>query len=176
MEEVWKEIKWYEWKYHVSNMGNVKSINFNNTWKCKNLSPWNNTHWYLYVVLCKSWKTKPFKIHRLVAQAFIPNKEKKEQVNHINWDRSDNELKNLEWSTPKENIVHSYINLWNKKRSGVEHHNSREVLQYSRDKSFIRKWWSMSDVQRILWIHVSSIWSCCKWKLITAWGFIWRYN
>ncbi len=111
MKEVWKNVKGYEGRYQISNLGRVKSLIAPNGKPVeKILKPGVSPQGYLFVSLCKNYKTKSFRIHRLVAQAFIPNLEDKPQVNHKNGIKSDNKVSNLEWSTPKENTKHAFEN------------------------------------------------------------------
>ena len=115
MDEIWKPIEGYEDLYQVSSYGRVKSND--RTEICKNglvrfregkiLKPHQNYNGYLWVSLCKNDKRKKNKIHRLVAQAFIPNINNKPQVNHIDGNKHNNNLKNLEWVTSKENMEHA---------------------------------------------------------------------
>lgn len=101
MIEEWKDIEDYP-NYQVSSMGRIKSLNYNKTGKEKimKVTPCNG---YFNLTLCKDGKTKQFQIHRLVAQAFIPNPENKPEIDHINTDRTDNRVENLRWVTHKEN-------------------------------------------------------------------------
>ena len=80
MEE-WRDIKGYEGKYQVSNLGRVRSLNFNKTGKIKELS-YAKRRGYLGVTLFKDKKSKTFAVHRLVAKMFIPNPNNYPQVNH----------------------------------------------------------------------------------------------
>ncbi len=82
MEEEWRDIKEYEGRYQISNYGRVKSLKFNKTNKKKILNLIVNKYGYIYVGLIKKGKRKNFYIHRLVAEAFIPNPENKPEVNH----------------------------------------------------------------------------------------------
>ena len=102
MEE-WKDIPAYQGKYQVSNLGNVKSLNYNRTGKEKILKPVKGGDNYLHVYLCKNGKQKNIKIHRLVAEAFIPKTDGKEFVDHIDGDRQNNNVNNLRWCTQAEN-------------------------------------------------------------------------
>ena len=112
MKEIRKDLKNYEWKYQISNLGRVKSLNYHNTYKEWILSPKDNTHWYKFVWLSKNNKVKNIKIHRLVAEAFLGNPYKKPQVNHVDGIRSNNVLSNLERATGSENMRHAIDILW----------------------------------------------------------------
>ena len=109
MEEIWKDIKGYEGHYQISNTGKVKSLHFNiATQKQETILKQSET-WggYLRVGLTKDRKPKLFAVHRLVAEAFIPNIENKPVVDHINGDRADNRVENLRWCTHSENSRNS---------------------------------------------------------------------
>ena len=104
--------------YQISNFGRVKSlkrtvIRKNNrpyTEKEKILNQYNHKKGYKYVCLCKEGKAKSIKTHRLVAETFIPNIFNKEQVNHIDYDKTNNTVTNLEWVTNRENYEHARKN------------------------------------------------------------------
>ena len=110
MEE-WEDIEGYEGIYQVSNLGRVKSLNYNRTKKEKILKPQLHRKGYLYVVLYKEGKGRHYKIHRLVAQAFIPNPENKPEVNHKDEDKTNNKVENLEWTTRRENCNYGTRNM-----------------------------------------------------------------
>ena len=97
MEE-WRDIKGYEGKYQVSNLGRVRSLNFNKTGKIKELS-YAKRRGYLGVTLFKDKKPKTFAVHRLVAEMFIPNPNNYPQVNHKDENKLNNNVENLEWCT-----------------------------------------------------------------------------
>ena len=109
--EIWKKIKGFE-NYEISNLGRVKS---NNLKKEKILKFRITKTGYYRVMLQKNCFKKELLVHRLVAEAFIPNKENKKEVNHIDLNKSNNRVENLEWTTRSENIAHSYLNGRNKK-------------------------------------------------------------
>lgn len=106
MIEEWKDIKWYEGLYQVSNLGRVKRLK-GRYMKCdKILKGYEDEFGYIRLNLSKNSKTKNITLHRLVAQAFIPNAENKPQVNHMDEDKTNNVVSNLEWVTAKENVNH----------------------------------------------------------------------
>jgi hypothetical protein len=102
--EVWKNI--FN-DYAISNIGNLKSLKYG---KEKLLKLQKDEKGYLKANLLINGKAVRCRIHRLVAMAFIPNTENKEQVNHINGVKDDNRVENLEWATNLENIRHAYKN------------------------------------------------------------------
>ena len=117
MKEIWKDIKGYEGLYKISNLGNVlrcKKIKIDSKGRKRIfedliLKANINKNGYKYVNLHNK-KKQAYKIHRLVAQTFIPNQENKPQVNHIDGNKENNRVDNLEWVTGKENIRHAYKN------------------------------------------------------------------
>lgn len=103
MEELWKSIEGYEGLYEVSNFGNVKSITRN-----KVMKPGSHKFGYRYVILYKEGSNKSVLVHRLVADAFIPKISGEEDVNHIDGNKSNNCVENLEWVSKSENMKHAY--------------------------------------------------------------------
>ena len=181
---MWKSIVGFEWLYEVSNLWNIKSLPkyyYKERILAKNISKW-----YSYIKFRKINKTYSFSIHRLVAQAFIPNPENKKEVNHINWIKDDNRIENLEWCTRSENLKHRFKELWQKSnflkynkwlwKKWIEHYASKQVLQYSISWEFIKEFWSQKEAERETWIFATNISSCCKWKYNKTWWFIWRYK
>ena len=110
--EIWKDCVGYEGKYQVSNLGNVRSISNNKgTYQERLLSqrqtPTSN---YLYVNFTVKDVTTHHSVHRLVAKAFIANPSNKATVNHIDGNKLNNNVCNLEWNTYSENLKHAYAN------------------------------------------------------------------
>ena len=102
--EIWKNITNYEGLYQVSNLGRVRNVK-----RDRQIKPCINDMGYYRVVLTKDKKPKDFKVHRLVAIHFIDNPLNNPVINHINGDKGDNTMNNLEWVTHRENICHGFI-------------------------------------------------------------------
>ena len=102
LNEIFKDIENYEGLYQVSNLGNIKSLHCN---KERIMKPTirSNNYQYYFVGLLKNGKRKYFAVHRLVAMAFIPNPNNYEQVDHLDGNKLNNNVDNLEWVSPKEN-------------------------------------------------------------------------
>lgn len=126
-DEIWKPIKGYEGLYEVSNLGRVKSLDRFVNASIKNqkqvlkqgkiLKPYKDIRGYLKVSLSKENKRTIKFVHRLVSEAFIPNINNLSQVNHIDGNKVNNHIENLEWCSCKENINHAWaIGLINRKR------------------------------------------------------------
>jgi hypothetical protein len=101
-KEIWKPIDNYL-NYMVSNFGRIKNINYRGTGKTKFIKGTKHNN-YTYITLSKNNKLKAYLLHRLVAEAFIPNPENKPCINHKDCNRQNNRADNLEWCTQKENI------------------------------------------------------------------------
>ena len=148
-----KDIKNYEGLYAITPEGEVYSYKSK-----KFLKPWVNQKGYLKVDLWKNGKMKHYRIHRLVAEAYIPNPDNLPQVDHIDGNKMHNFLNNLQWITNRDNV-----------RKG----RNKPVLQYDLDGNFIREWECTSDVGR----EVSgNICDCLKGRHKTACGYIWKYK
>ena len=186
MQEIWKDIEGYEGLYQVSNIGNVKSLSFgarnihkSNVQKLLKLSPTNCG--YYKVQLYKNGKAKMMYVHRLVATAFIPNPERKPQINHIDGNKANNTSSNLEWVSCSENQRHAIRNGLREPspmlgRTGSDNPNSKAILQYDHFGNFIKEWSGISEAARVLNIGASSISACLCGINKTAYGSIWRYK
>ncbi len=109
-KEIWKDIPNYEGLYQVSNRGSVKVLPKNANRKEKILKPNMKYPGYFYLNLVKNRQSRHYTIHRLVALTFIPNPENKKEVNHIDANKLNNLIPNLEWCTRQENIRHRDLN------------------------------------------------------------------
>ena len=116
MEEIWKDIEGYEGYYQISSLGRVKSLarpryikNYPQIFPERILKLHNTKHGYKQIRLSVHRDVKIFKVHRLVANAFIPNPENKPCVNHIDGKKDNNIIANLEWVTQSENSIHAII-------------------------------------------------------------------
>lgn len=192
MSEYRVDIKWYEWLYQASNMWKIR-------WLDRKLSNWHirkgktlafntNKFWYNLVHLCKNNTLKKISVHRLVAQAFIPNLNNKPTINHKDWNRQNNIVDNLERATHWENTRHSYRELWrkpsywmlgrvwwNKWKIWILNPKSKKVIQYSLDWNIIRQWDSVSDIHRELWFNAWHISAVCRWERYRCGWYIWKY-
>ena len=102
--EIWQQIDGYP-DYQISNLGRVKSFKWG---KEKILNPFTNSHGYKNIRLSLNGVSKVSKVHRLVALAFIPNPENHRIINHIDGDKCNNNVANLQWTTPSENTQHAF--------------------------------------------------------------------
>lgn len=178
-KEIWKNIKEYEGIYQVSNLGRVKRIgsyrNQTKEWTSDRiLKACRKDNDYLFVTLSQNGIPSRKYIHRLVAQAFIPNPEAKETVNHIDLNRTNNDVSNLEWNTYKENNAHALAIMKKNGKNKRNQTDSKPVMQFNLIGDFIREYPSTREVQRQTGIY--GVEKVCNGQRKTAGGFIWVYK
>lgn len=172
--EIWKDVVGYEGYYEVSNLGNVRSVT--RVKKGKQLKPIERRHGYLAVQLHGKGGNergfKAFSIHRLVAEAFISNPNNYPEVNHIDEDKSNNRVDNLEWVTHKQNmnsgtIIESF--------EGRKSHRAKPIIQYDREGNMIAEFDSASDAGKKLGIDYRNIQNSL-YKGQMAYGYYWKFK
>lgn len=170
MKETWRTIFNYP-NYEISNNGKVRNI------KSKLIKKYATTHnGYFRVQLLNYSGGKCFMVHRLVAEAFIPNPNNLPQVNHIDGNKQNNSVENLEWCTCSYNINEAFkMGLC---KTSKNHYRSKKVIQYDLDGNIIKKWDCITDAIKILNLGKSAnsaITVALKDNTKTAYGFKWKY-
>lgn len=182
MEEIWKDIVGYEGLYQVSNIGNVRSLNWKNCGYAKNL--WLKPHnkGYYQVELVKNKKKKTFVVHRLVSIAFIPNPENLPCVNHKDENKQNNCVENLEWCDYKYNNRYS-MNLHPERYNGLHRKSTPKygkrkcysIVQVSLNGEIVREWENSRTIFLETGMSDWSISECCRGNRKTAYGYKWQY-
>jgi len=185
IEEIWKDIAGYEGYYQVSNLGNVRSLDrkidhglYYSTVKGKSMPIRLNKKGYPKVALTKGTVFKQPFIHRLVCIAFVPNPENKPQVNHIDGNKLNNHVSNLEWVTNLENTRHSYKYLNRAERmpkAGPKHPSNRPVNQYDLNGNLLGTFYSATKAGKDLNLRLLGIARCARGERKTYAGFKWEY-
>lgn len=191
MNEMWKNVPGYERYYQISNLGNIRSkdrLTRNNRCrfikKGKILKPQPNSNGYLRIYLVKDGSPKKyFFIHRLVALAFVENRDGKPHVNHIDSNYLNNRADNLEWVTHSENMHHAI----NKGRFGNHFEKTKKLLLEFNAKQQkavigtniktgeILRFKSIQEAGRYFNNRAGDICRCCKGQRKTAQGYKWKY-
>lgn len=196
-QEIWKPVVGYEGLYQVSSLGRVKSLerlvkndkkDVFMLLKEKVLSLCSSGRQYYYVSLTKDSSSKKVYVHRLVAEAFLPNTENKPCIDHLNTNKFDNRVENLRWVTHKENANNSITlerirnnghstevakkNMATRKKHR-KYNAPMEVFQYSVEGNFISSYESISEAERVT--GIKNIEKVVQGKRITAGGYKW-YN
>lgn len=155
--EIWKDIEGYE-GYQISNYGRVKSLKYG---KERIRKPTKDKDGYLTVTLCKQGEKKTYKVHRLVAKAFIPNVNNYLEVNHKDENKTNNTIQNLEWCT------RSYNNNYGTRTEKT----SKQVLCVETGKIYV----STREIRRQFGFDHGCISKCCNGKRKQAYGYTWKY-
>lgn len=169
MEEIWKPIAGYEGLYEVSNLGRVRSLNYNHTKTAEVMTPWVSAKDYDYVHLCKGTAIQSCRVARLVAMAFIPNPDNKPFVDHIDTNRRNNHADNLRWCDQSENQK----NPISRKRYGDA--KSFRVVQLTKENIVMRIWPSLTEAERSGGFNRNQISKVCNGRLKTHHGYKWQY-
>ena len=157
-----RDVKGYEGLYAVTSCGKVWSY-----MSQKFLEPSADKKGYLKVNLCKNGKAKNFRVHRLVAEAYIPNPNNLPMINHKDENKTNNCLQNLEWCDAKYNINYGTRN------EKVANSLKIPIIQFDLDGNFIKEWGSATDVGREVKGHICH---CLNGRRKSAYGSIWKYK
>lgn len=176
MKETWEPIKDYENLYEISNLGRVRSLlkwdlnkrKFQPSIRIMKLR--EDKDGYCIIDLHKNKKSKTFKVHRLVAQTYIPNVNNLPQINHKNEIKNDNRVENLEWCTNEYNAVYG-----TKVQRASEKHK-KHILKYDLKGNFIKEYNSLKEASIDTNVFFTNISAVCRGKQKTAYGFIWKYK
>lgn len=172
-DEKWLPVRDFDGLYEVSNRGRVRSLRSGNF-----IAQWAGNSGYPSVSFWKENKAHVRSVHRLMAQVFLPNFDDPLQVNHIDGDKKNNVITNLEMVTPSENSLHRYHVLGFQNLApmiGVENPNARPVDRFSLDGALLQHYPSQSDAVRE-GFRASCITECCKGTQKSHGGFLWAYT
>lgn len=185
-EEVWKPVVGFEGVYCVSNFGNIKGVVRSGS-TGKPLHPQMNNNGYMTIHLYNHPKHKVTTVHRVVATAFIPNPENKRTVNHIDGNKKNNRVDNLEWATHGENHRHAYrtgLKVITERQRAAVSATGKRTCEMNRMKTpvfMINKdglktlFVSAHEAARFVKGDPSPIIRCCKGKKKTYKGCTWEY-
>lgn len=188
LQEIWKDIEGYEGLYQISNLGRVYSFDrvipskagSTMVRKAKYLVLCNRRGYVAVTLINLNSKKKQITVHRLVAQHFIDNPENKRCVNHIDGNKRNNRVDNLEWATDSENAQHAFKTGLKKPTKPwlgkLNSHSCKPVAQYDLNGNLLKVWPSSNEIQRQGVVRSpSGVTQACKGKLKTFNGFIWKY-
>lgn len=168
-----QDIKEYEGLYQINDSGVVYSLVSK-----RKIGQTKDSYGYMVVALYKQRQRKTFKIHRLVADAFIDNPNGYNQVNHIDENKCNNNASNLEWCNHHHNANHGGRNMKISESQKNRKDHSKAVLQYDENECLLNEYPSTHEAERCTGIHRTNIGACCRGnaKHPKAGGFIWRYK
>jgi len=167
-DEIWKDVVGWEGLYQVSSFGRVKSFRKKEPHL---LSTCVGKHGYCVVLLYDSnGQRKNERVHRLVAQAFIPNPNNYPYINHKDENKTNNHVENLEWCTAEYNSNYGTC------KERIANSNSKPILKYDLDGSFICEYKSLAEAERIEGIDHATISLSCSGRVSYQCGYIWIYK
>lgn len=173
--EIWRDIDGFEGRYQISSEGRIKSVDVytidtigrRQLHRGKFLKVRYDKDGYKKISL---YDGKSYSIHRLVAQAFIPNPNNYPIINHKDENKQNNCVENLEWCSAQ------YNSMWGTKRERHKEKVKKSVMQYDMDGTFIKKWDSIKDATYSIVGHNSGrIIDCLKGRSVSAYGYRWEY-
>ena len=173
MMEIWKDIEGYECRYEVSSHGRIRTkdrwvrIGRKDTYESKGHLIKGYRGKYHKVTFSLGNVKSTFSVHRLVAKAFIPNVFNKPHINHIDGDKMNNKVDNLEWVTHAENMAHA-------KENDLNEGTRKPVAQYNLNGEFIRSFKSINEASEVTGLNYSGIRGAAQRKAKSSGGFIWR--
>ena len=170
-QEIWKDIPEYKGKYQISNLGNIRYVG-----KTKLIKQQINKDGYFIVSLRIGKTKKTYRVHRLVAQVFIPNLLNKPQINHKDGIKTNNCVDNLEWVDAKENIEHAYkIGIYNPYQHSMAMNKYKKKVIKIKDGIIVAQYDSLSMASKQNNVSKQSIYSAIKNPNYTCIGFKWKY-
>ncbi len=179
--EIIKDILNYEKLYAITSTGRVWSYPKGYQGSNKHSGKWLKfctNDLYNRVVLCNGLDKKRYSVHRLIALTFIPNPENKPQVNHIDGNKQNNHVSNLEWCTSQENNIHAYKIGLNKAKKGNDHFLFGKTAKNAKRVKCIELniiYESITHAAKMFNIHPINICKVCQKKRVTALGYHWEY-
>ena len=180
--EIWKPIKGFEEFYEISNYGRIRSLDrviiqkgkfgqdTNHIYKGKIVKLFVYKDGYARVGLHKNGEMKTYSVHRLVGEHFLEKKPGKDCINHLDCNKANNNVNNLEWCTQSENIQYAYDN-----RTKIPPHQ-KKISQYDMAGNLIQVWESMAEAARSLGLQQSNISKVCLGKRSQTGGYKWAFT
>ena len=162
-------------EYQINTTGEVYSLNYNKTGKKRLLKPQKDKSGYMQVQLCKDGKHKAFYVHRLVAEAFIPNPYNLPEVNHKNEDKTDNRVENLEFCDRKYNVNYGTGIKRRTEKQTNRSDQSKPVNQYTKEGMLVAQYPSTAEASRQTGFEQGNISRCCRGERKTHKKYIWEY-
>lgn len=153
--------------YVITEDGRVYSFNYSTP---RRLHSHITKYGYERVGLCKNGKQSLYFVHRLVAEAFIPNTDNKPFINHKDEDKTNNRVDNLEWCTSVEN------NIYGTRLQRIADSNKKVILQLDELGNIVNRWKSQTDAGRSLGLDKRNINACLKGRRLRCGGYQWRYE